>query len=158
MKPYLFLSIMSLAFSVTGCRRDHSLDIKSLNSTWKVVSYQNLISHSVTTKASLESGMSGHDLKDKDIIVSLKIQDDILQLQGHTVYNTVSGKFQLGKDESLHCLSFGGTKIAEPNWESWFWDAMNSADAFQLKGDTLTIDYHFQDNQDGKWGVALKRE
>lgn len=160
MKIYLFLAVVVLALCATGCRKGDSSgpNTTSLNGTWKVVSYQNLISNAIITKASPESGMSGENVKDRDIIVSLNVHDDTLHLQGHTVYNTVSGLFQLGNNESINGHSFGGTKIGEPNWGSWFWDAMNSAGAYRLQKNTLIIYYHFQDNHEGEWGVTLKQE
>lgn len=156
MKKILMLFSISL-FLFVGCKKNPvnpPID-NSLNGTWKVVSYQNMETNTTITKISLESGIPYLSNSNNDIVITLNQKKDTLQLSGHTVTNDVSGIFKLGASDSMSCLSFGGTKVGEPNWGRWFWDAMYSASSYQLKGNNLIIYYNFQDNKAGRWNVTL---
>lgn len=44
------------------------------------------------------------------------------KMNGHTVTNSVSGAYELLKNNKMKTLSFGGTKVGEPGWGNKFWE------------------------------------
>ncbi len=158
MRYFLFILLVSLGgFLPTGCTRHTvALDNESLTGIWKVISYENLETEQVYTRSSPESGMA--DFTQTDIVVTLEQKGDTIRLKGHTISNEVFGTFLLKAKDSLHGLRFGGTRVGEPHWGSWFWDAMYSASTYRLKKDRLTLVYVLQDNKPGKWEVRFRRQ
>lgn len=149
----IFAILMGFVTFIMGCSRDGVQPANnSINGTWKVVNYKDLDNNKTFTRSSPESELAAHS---NDIVITLKKEGNTLHLKGCTVANEVFGTFVFKAADGLHCISFGGTKVGEPNWGSWFWDAMNSAQSYQLEGDILTVYYNFQDNHDGKWSVNL---
>ena len=60
-------------------------------------------------------------------------------MSGQTVTNSVGGEYELLNVNSMKTLSFGGTKIGEPNWGSKFWDAIHSANSYERHSNKLFI-------------------
>ena len=56
--------------------------------------------------------------------------------------NSVSGEYELLQDNKMKTLSFGGTKIGEPNWGAKFWDAIHAASSYERQSDKLYIHFN----------------
>ncbi|HMZ46271.1 MAG TPA: hypothetical protein PLU36_05660 [Chitinophagaceae bacterium] len=123
--------ILILLFSLTACNKDNTTTTSdSLNGKWKLVKYYNL------TTGTIESEPSNIS---RSII--LELSDNRIQgnISGHTVTNSVSGEYELLKDNKMKTLSFGGTKIGEPNWGDKFWDAIHATSSYERQSDKLYI-------------------
>ncbi|HNL82237.1 MAG TPA: hypothetical protein PKG56_02495 [Chitinophagaceae bacterium] len=123
--------ILILLFSLTACNKDNTTTTSdSLNGKWKLVKYYNL------TTGTIESEPSNIS---RSII--LELSDNRIQgnISGHTVTNSVSGEYELLKDNKKKTLSFGGTKIGEPNWGDKFWDAIHATSSYERQSDKLYI-------------------
>ncbi len=123
--------ILILLFSLTACNKDNTTTTSdTLNGKWKLVKYYNL------TTGTIESEPSNIS---RSII--LELSDNRIQgnISGHTVTNSVSGEYELLKDNKMKTLSFGGTKIGEPNWGDKFWDAIHATSSYERQSDKLYI-------------------
>lgn len=120
--------ILILAMTLFACNKDDS--ITTLNGKWKLIKYHNLtvgISESEPTNIS------------RSIIIDYSDNGSKGKMDGHTVTNSVSGDYELLKDNKMKTLSFGGTKVGEPNWGSKFWDAIHSASSYERQSNKLFI-------------------
>lgn len=123
--------ILFLLLTLTACNKDNTTTpTDTLNGKWKLVKYHNL---TTGTSQSEPSNIS------RSII--LEFSDNTIKgnMNGHTVTNTVGGEYDLLHDNKMKTLSFGGTKIGEPNWGDKFWDAIHAASSYERQSDKLYI-------------------
>jgi len=69
------------------------------------------------------------------------------KMNGHTVTNSVSGAYELLKNNKMKTISFGGTKVAELGWGSKFWNAIHSASTYERHGNKLFIFFNADDEK-----------
>ena len=123
--------ILLLLFTLAACNKDNTTPTtSSLNRNWKLIKYYNL------THGTSESEPSNIS---RSIIIEFSDNGINGNLNGHTVTNTVSGEYELLQDNKMKTLSFGGTKIGEPNWGDKFWDAIHAASSYERQSDKLYI-------------------
>lgn len=123
--------ILILLFSLTACNKDNTTTTSdSLNGKWKLVKYHNL------TTGTIESEPTNIS---RSIILEFSDNGIKGNMNGHTVTNSVSGEYELLKDNKMKTLSFGGTKIGEPNWGDKFWDAIHATSSYERQSDKLYI-------------------
>ena len=120
--------ILILAMTLFACNKDDSTT--TLNGKWKLVKYHNL---TVGTSESEPTNIS------RSIIIDFSDNGSKGKMDGHTVTNSVGGDYELLKDNRMKTLSFGGTKVGEPNWGSKFWDAIHSASSYERQSNKLFI-------------------
>lgn len=120
-----------LLLTLAACNKDTTTTTaNTLNAKWKLVKYHNL---TAGTSESEPSNIS------RSIIIEFSDNGINGNLNGHTVTNTVSGEYELLQDNKMKTLSFGGTKIGEPNWGHKFWDAIHAASSYERQSDKLYI-------------------
>jgi len=117
---YLLLSL--------SCSKDNNLS--SLSGNWKLISYEDI-----------QSGTIDYEPQNinRSIIVEFSDNGKTGTLSGHTVTNTVSGEYKLKEKNKIEVLSFGGTKVGEPEWGSKFWDAMHNASSYGRTSEKMYI-------------------
>ncbi|MCF0071684.1 hypothetical protein LZD49_14490 [Dyadobacter sp. CY261] len=85
----------------------------SLSGTWRLDYFQNTATGAVDTDPEV-SGKS----------VVFTFTDDTKEgtITGHTFVNTVTGNYVLGQGCTFRIVSFGGSKVGEPEWsrKAWF--------------------------------------
>jgi hypothetical protein len=125
--------ILILLLTLFACSKDNTAlttTTNTLNGRWKLIKYHNI------TNGTSESEPSTIT---RSIIINFSDNGIIGNMNGHTVANTVSGEYELLQNQKMKTISFGGTKIAEPNWGSKFWDAIHLATAFKKQNNKLYI-------------------
>lgn len=123
-----------LLLTLVACDKDNSPSTTgTLSGKWKLVKYHNLMTGT-------------HEAEPSNIYRSIIIEffDNTIRgnMNGHTVTNTVGGEYELLQDNKMKTLSFGGTKMGEPNWGNKFWDAMHAASSYKRQNDRLYIHFN----------------
>lgn len=120
--------ILIFAMTLFACNKDETT--ATLNGKWKLIKYHNL---TVGTSESEPKNIS------RSIIIDFSDNGNKGKMNGHTVTNSVGGDYELLKDNKMKTLSFGGTKVGEPNWGSKFWDAVYSASSYERQRNKMYI-------------------
>ena len=127
---YILLLLLTLA----ACNKDNTTTtIETLNGKWALVKYHNL-----------NNGTVASEPLNISRAITMEFSDDgnIGSMNGQTVTNSVSGKYELLQDNKMKTLSFGGTKIGEPDWGYKFWQAIQAASSFERQNDKLYIHFN----------------
>jgi len=133
----------------TGCDKDRINDsfnddssVANINGKWKVVSYEDYKKSSITVKSDVDSwnGM--------DVIISFA--DD--SIWGFCTTNSISGKYTL-IGRYIHIISYGGTKIEQPEWGNMFSSVINDVDSFEINKHQLRLYY-----DDSAKSITLSRQ
>jgi hypothetical protein len=111
-----------------SCNKDDRTG--TLNGKWKLIKYYNL---TIGTSESEPTNIS------RSIIIDFSDNGSKGKMDGHTVTNSVSGEYELLIDNKMKTLSFGGTKVGEPNWGNKFWNAIHTASSYDLQSNKLHI-------------------
>ena len=123
--------ILLLLLTLAACNKDNTTTTSdSLSGIWKLVRYHNLTIGRIETEPSNIS---------RSIIIHFSDNGVKGTMSGHTVTNTVSGEYELLPGNKMNTLSFGGTKVGEPDWGHEFWDAIHTASSYDRQGDKLYI-------------------
>jgi len=131
--------VLLLLFSLAACNKDNTTTTTdTLNGKWKLVKYHNL------TTGTSESEPSNIY---RSIIIEFSDNGIKGNMNGHTVTNTVGGEYELLQDNKFKTLSFGGTKMGEPDWGEKFWDAIHSASSYERQSDKLYIHFNADTEQ-----------
>jgi hypothetical protein len=130
---YLLLILMTLF----ACKQKDDSEGETLNGNWKLIKYHNLTAGTSETEPS--------DIS-QSVVISFSDKDNIGKITGHTVENIVYGDYEILKGNKMRTISFGGTKMMEPNWGSSFWHAMNTATSYKRDSTRLFI-YFNSDNE-----------
>ena len=135
--PRTFLT--ALLIILQGCLFQSGLNneesLNTLTGTWKFTEYWDF-SESHYPKVMKEP----NDI-DRSIILTFADSGDTGTIEGQTVTNLISGKYELFENQEMKVLSFGGTKVAEPEWGSKFWDAIQKAIKYHATESELKIWY-----------------
>ena len=120
--------ILVFTMTLLACSKDdHTV---TLNGKWKLIKYHYL---TVGTSESEPTNIS------RSIIIDFSDNGGKGKMKGNTVTNSVSGDYELFNDNQMKTLSFGGTKVGEPDWGSRFWDAIHTARSFEREGNKMFI-------------------
>lgn len=121
----------------TGCDKDRinenfhdDYSIININGKWKVVSYEDYNKSSVTVKSDVDS-WNGMD-------VIMTFADD--SIWGYCTTNSVSGTYTL-IGRYVHIISYGGTKIEQPEWGNMFTSSINNIESFEVNKHQLRLYY-----------------
>lgn len=126
--------ILILLLTLAACNKDNTTtSTDTLNGKWKLVKYHNMTNGTVESEPSNIS---------RSIIIEFIDNGINGTMNGHTVTNSVVGEYELLQDNKMKTLSFGGTKIGEPNWGDKFWDAIHAASSFERQNDKLYIHFN----------------
>ncbi|TDB69179.1 META domain-containing protein [Arundinibacter roseus] len=103
----------------------------SLSGTWRLEAYQNL---------STNQKESNPDADGRGVQLTFAEEGRTGTITGHTAANTVFGSYTKTDSCALTNVTFGGTKVGEPNpWSANVWSAMHGATAFEVGGNELFI-------------------
>jgi hypothetical protein len=116
--------------------------ITNINGKWKVVSYENFEKGTITVKTDVDS-WNGLD-------VILTFLDD--SIWGYCTTNNMRGKYSLS-GRNIHIITYGGTKIAQPEWGNLFTKVIYDLESFEVNEHQLRF---FYDNSEKS--VTLSRE
>jgi hypothetical protein len=124
--------ILLLLLILGACNKDNTTT-DTLNGTWKLLKYHNLT-----------TGTSESEPPNISRSIIIEFSDNRIKgnMNGHTVTNTVGGEYELLQDNKMKTLSFGGTKVGEPNWGDKFWDAIQAASSYRRQSDKLYIHFN----------------
>jgi heat shock protein HslJ len=136
MKKVLMVVISVFIFTA-GCEKDRidenfidDPSIESINGKWKVVSYEDFEKTSITVKNDVDS-WNGMD-------VILTFAND--SLWGYCTTNAMTGKYSLS-GRNLHIISYGGTKIGQPEWGNMFLKVIYDIESFAINERQLRLYY-----------------
>jgi hypothetical protein len=116
--------------------------ILNINGKWKVVSYEDFEKASVTLKTDVDS-WNGMD-------VILTFAND--SLYGTCTSNIMTGKYSLA-GRYIDIISYGGTKIAQPEWGNMFTKIIYKLRSFEINKHQLR--FYFDDSEKS---VTLNRQ
>lgn len=141
------LTLLSLVMLlVTACKKDNVTplandfkddpSITSIAGTWKVISYDNLITQEQILKDSVNSwgGL--------DIVLTF----DANQITGKKTTNTAWGRFSYQAPREINIQEFGGTEINEPQWGKMFEEAVFDFKEFEVNEQYLRFFYNNHKN------------
>jgi hypothetical protein len=102
----------------------------TLSGTWRLEAYENQT-----------TGIAENDPQPEDKGVVFTFADDEKQgtIEGHTFVNTVNGSYTLDKNCGFKVVSFGGSKVGEPEWSKKAWLPSSKSGYYQVVGDKLII-------------------
>lgn len=113
--------------SLSVCQKQNNA---TLTGKWRLMKYHNLATSESETQPTAIP---------RSIIMEFSDNGHTGTMNGHTVTNSVSGSYELLKNNKMKTLSFGGTKVAEPGWGSRFWNAIYAASSYERHGNQLFI-------------------
>jgi hypothetical protein len=145
-KILLFICIFIVTVSCDKERIDENFrddpSIRNINGKWKVVSYEDFKKASKTVKNDVDS-WNGMD-------VILTFSND--SLWGYCTTNTMMGKYSLS-GRNIHIISYGGTKIGQPEWGNMFSKIIYDLESFSINEHQLRLFY-----DDSEKSVTLSHE
>jgi len=94
------------------CSMPPCSEIASLKGTWRLDYFQN----TATGAVDRDPEISG-----KSVVFTFSDDQKSGTIAGHTFVNTVSGAYTLGPDCTFKIISFGGSKVGEPEWSRKAW-------------------------------------
>jgi hypothetical protein len=120
-----------LILTLFACSKEDTT--ATLTGKWKLVKYHNL-----------KLGTSEPEPDDigRSIIINFSDDGSVGKMDGQTVSNSVRGDYELFEANKMKTVSFGGTKVGEPNWGSSFWVAINVASSYERQNNKLFIYYN----------------
>ena len=132
----LFLLYFLTSFQTTGI----------LNGKWKLVQYKDLINGTIKNEPTEYNNQK---------VMTFDFNDDNIQgvFTGKTINNDTQGSYILKANSKIVVSTFGGTKVAEPNWSSRFWETIQQSTSYKVTDDTLIIYY----NNDKKCMIFVKQ-
>jgi hypothetical protein len=116
--------------------------IQNINGKWKIVSYEDYEKSSITVKNDVDSwnGM--------DVIITFASDS----LYGYCTTNYMTGKYSLS-GRNIHIISYGGTKIGQPEWGNMFLKVVYDLESFEVNKHQLRFYY-----DDSEKSVTFNRE
>ena len=137
-KVYLLCMIFFACSEEDFDRHDFrdDLTIQTINGTWKVISYEDFIANTVTTKN--DDNSWGFD-----VIITF---DDIVtphEISGRNTTNTVFGEFSYRPVRTFELHRLGTTKVGQPEWGDEFSRALlDGIIEFKVNTSNLRIYYY----------------
>jgi hypothetical protein len=143
MAKFILISVISIG--IFSCTYD-AIDNHSINGTWVVISFQNLIT-GVTEFKTQENSWN------KDIIVTFDDSKTPKTISGTNISNEIFGEFIYINQDQFKVTKLGSTYVNQPRWADEFLKAIaDQSLTFKVVGDRLVINY---DN--ASKNVTLKR-
>ena len=140
---------ISVFIFAVGCDKDKidenfmdDTSIPNINGKWKVVSYEDFEKNSITVKNDIDS-WNGMD-------VIMTFAND--SLWGYCTTNAMTGKYTLS-GRYLHIISYGGTKIGQPEWGNMFIKVIYDIESYAINDHKLRLYY-----DDSRKSVTMTHE
>lgn len=107
----------------------------TLTGKWRLAYYEN----TTTGAKDPDPGIEGKS-------VTFQFTDDQKEgkIKGHTFANEVSGNYTLGEACTFNVTTFGGTKVAEPDWsgKAWLPSGDSATGNYQVSETTLILTFN----------------
>lgn len=120
--------------------------IKSIEGTWKVVSYQDFVNDTSVNKSDV-----GSDSADVIITFDDKLFKNVLS--GTNTANSISGEYRYHNKREIEIKFIVTTLIAEPEWGQMFSAVSSQIKEFKINSQQLRFYYNSQQNS-----VTFSRE
>jgi hypothetical protein len=133
----LFVLICGFFLLTLGCDKDRieedfqdNTAIQNIDGRWKVVSYEDYKTSSITVKTDVDSwnGM--------DVILTFSRDS----LWGYCTSNSMSGKYSI-TGRNIHIISYYGTKVGQPEWGNMFSRVIYDIESFEINEHKLRFFY-----------------
>jgi hypothetical protein len=133
----LLAAMIFLSLSAFECDRGKDCCVppvcsekSTLSGTWRLEAYENQT-----------TGIAENDPQPESKGVVFTFADDEKQgtIEGHTFANTINGTYTLDNHCAFKLVSFGGTKVGEPEWSSKAWLPSGKSGYYQIVGSKLVI-------------------
>ena len=130
---YIAVGLLALWMAI-GCDSVVS-DIHTLNGTWTLVAYENMLTRVLDPKPN-EQGT--------DVTLTFSDDENEGTMMGISGPNQVSGSYLLTADYELEVVQYGGTKIGEPEWTAKSREAFPEATSYEVTPERMYIYYEGQ--------------
>ena len=148
MRKILLVIVSILAITLSCDKEEVNKDfqddesIPNINGKWKVISYEDFEKASITVKNDVDSwnGM--------DVILTFATDS----LYGYCTTNSMTGRYSLS-GRNIHIISYGGTKVGQPEWGNMFLKAIYDVESFEVNKYQLRFYY-----DDSEKSVTFSRE
>jgi hypothetical protein len=144
--PIFFLLIIACTkekaiYECNDCCYESNLS-KQLIGSWKLMAYIDNEKCTYTYK----SQENANGFLEKEVIIHFQDSLNIGKLWGNTLTNSFMGDYLILSNNSIKINNFGGTKVAEPNWGSDFWDKIQLVEDFEVSNNQLKLFYNSRKN------------
>ncbi|WP_353722811.1 hypothetical protein [Dyadobacter sp. 676] len=115
-------------------------EIASLKGIWRLDYFQNTVTGAIDTDPEVDG---------KSVVFTFEDDKKNGVISGHTFVNTVGGSYTLGPNCTFKIVSFGGTKVGEPEWSRKAWlpsDSISGKGSYHISSDKLIL--KFDQNQE----------
>lgn len=139
---YLLICFVFIALTAFECgnRKDCCVmppcsEVASIAGAWRLDYFQN----TTTGVIDKDPGISG-----KSVVFTFSDDQKNGTIAGHTFVNTVTGVYTLGPNCTFKITSFGGSKVAEPEWSSKAWlpsDSTGGKGNYHAQSDKLILKF-----------------
>lgn len=140
--------IIGVLLVIFGCEKDQvnknfedEPSITEISGMWRVVSYEDFVNNTITEKSDVDSW--------NGLNVTLTFTID--SLYGTNTTNVVNGNFAV-TGRNIHIISYGGTKMGQPEWGDMFSDVIYTFEFFKINNSQLRFFYN-----DNRNSVTLNR-
>lgn len=144
MKRIAYLFAWGVLFTLTAFQCENGKDccalppcseIASLTGTWRLDYIQN------TATGAMDADPK---ISDKSVVFSFSDDQKNGTISGHTFVNTISGAYTLGANCTFKIISFGGSKVGEPEWSRKAWlpsDSTGGKGSYHVQSDKLILKF-----------------
>lgn len=152
MKSIVSLVLLALfvGLSASQCGKDccgpgPCSEVTSLTGMWQLQGFRNLTTWTVDSLPLNEDN--------RTVEFTFKDDESTGTITGHTFVNTVSGAYEMLDYCRFKVISFGGTKVGEPEPSGKAWLNSETIYHYERIGNTLTITPHM-----GKEAMIFRKE
>lgn len=129
-----------------GCAKESIREIGNDNSlrgpygTWKLVSRENYATNQVFFPEPADINFYCSKPSGCDVVLTLSPGSPSGVISGHTITNEISGSFTADPAlKQITILSFGGTKLGEPQWSKYVWDNIHDVGRYSVNRTSLRL-------------------
>ncbi len=145
-----FISTVLILILSACCKKDNTTNpfgddpnITTVAGTWKVLSYDDLVSNTQITKNSTNTWLN---VNNGDEMVTFKDTTNEGIISGVAVTNQVSGSYTITSPRNIKIHSLFTTKINQPEWADLFGENIIKAETFSVNNMRLKIFYNSKKN------------
>ncbi|MFH2143745.1 MAG: hypothetical protein ABIJ97_15075 [Bacteroidota bacterium] len=144
----LILGTFILLYAFSGCDKEDiyiqdgfydDSSIKSIEGTWKIISYQDFVNDTSVYK---------HDIGSDSLDVIISFEDKMFKniLSGTNTTNSISGEYKYKSKREIKIKFIVTTLISEPEWGQMFSAISSQIKEFKINSAQLRFYYNNQNN------------
>ncbi|MEL6256802.1 MAG: META domain-containing protein [Bacteroidota bacterium] len=126
----MLVSISLLAYLIFSCTESDLS--RSLNGTWQYAFHENVENGEIVAEP---------DYIARPVVITFDDNGKKGDFYGQTVTNAIQGKYRLESERTISFTEIVGGQRGEPDWAADFWDALNSAENYNMENERLEILY-----------------